>query len=103
MIGLLNVASLILGVIALGLPIVSLFQEKKEGKKKRKMLSFISFSACTTAIYFQLFYSYFLVNIGDWTALMDIMGTQVFVAGTLLIVTIILNIISFLVFHANFK
>ena len=63
----LNVGSLILGLIAWGMPI-------------RDMV--------------QYFYIDYLVKIEDWTALMDTSYAVAFVSLILLMVTIILNVIS---------
>lgn len=91
MIGLLNVGSIVLGLIALILPVVELMRFNKTDQKN---LSVISLSACAISLFFQIFYNYHLVKIGDWSALMDTMGAVTFVAAVLLIVTIALNVIA---------
>lgn len=91
MIGLLNVGSIVLGLIALILPVVELMRFNKTDQKN---LSVISLSACSISLFFQIFYNYHLVKIGDWSALMDTMGAVTFVAAVLLIVTIALNVIA---------
>ncbi len=48
---------------------------------------------------FQVLYNYHLVQIADWSALMDITGAVAFLSGVLLIVTIILNAITMVVYH----
>lgn len=99
MAGLLNFGSLILGLIALTIPVVNFIQYKKQNNKKRGVLSFISISSCAVSLCFQILYCYYLVEIEDWSALMDISGSIAFVAMLLLIVTIILNPINLIVFR----
>lgn len=93
-IGLLNLGSLVLGIIAWIIPIINLLQYDKH----RNWIAFtiISISACSVSLYFQLFYNYHLVKIKDWSALMDTMSAVVFAATVLLIGTVILNIIAFI-------
>lgn len=94
MIGLLNLGSLVLGLIAWTLPIVHIMRYKKHDHRNGGTLSIMSISACATSLCLQIFYSYHLVKIGDWSALMDIMGAVALVSTVLLIVTITLNIIA---------
>lgn len=101
MITLFNFASLLFGLIAWILPIINIVNHKKLNNKNWANLSVISMGACATSIYFQLLYNNHLVNINDWTAIMDIIDSSVFLSSTLLIVTIILNIITLLM--NNFK
>lgn len=99
MIGWLNVASFVLGLIAWILPVGNLMRDKKHEISNWVALSIISLSACAISLFFQIFNSYNRVKMEDWTALMDIMGTKVFVAGVLLSVTIILNIVTLIVYR----
>lgn len=92
--GWLNVGSLILGLIAWILPIININNYKKRDKKNRTYLSILSMSACIISLWFQIIYNYHLVEIGDWSALMDTTGALVRVSGILVIITIILNIIN---------
>lgn len=102
-VGWLNVGSLILGLIALALPIVNLSREKKEGNKAWVILSVISLSACAISICFQTLYTSYLVNIQDWSALLDTQKTVAIVSGLLLIVTIILNVLTLVVYRDKAK
>lgn len=99
MINLLNSASLLLGLIAWILPMINIVNYKKLNNKNWATLSVISIGACATSIYFQLLYNNHLVNINDWSAIMDIIGFSVFLSSALLIVTIILNIITLFMYH----
>ena len=99
MIGLLNVASLILGLIAWVLPVISLMKYRRTHNQNWITLSILSLSACAISLCFQLFYSYHLVKIEDWAALMDTTGAVVFAATVLLLVTLLLNAITLFVFR----
>lgn len=99
MIGLLNLGSLVLGLIAWILPVVSLMRREKHDHRNWASLSIVSISACAISLCLQIFYSYHLVKIADWSALMDITGAVAFVSATLLIVTIILNAITLIVYR----
>ncbi|MGG3806254.1 hypothetical protein [Metabacillus fastidiosus] len=94
MFGWLNLASLVLGLIAWILPIVNLTREKKQENKNWVVLSIISISACSISLCFQIFYTYYKVTVEDWGALMDTMYAVALVSAILLIVTIILNAIT---------
>lgn len=99
MIGLLNIGSLVLGLLAWILPGVNLIQHNKTKNKNWVALSVISISACAIALSLQMFYSYHLVKVEDWSALMDTTGAVVFAATILLIVTIILNSITLIIYR----
>ncbi|EKN64638.1 hypothetical protein P9E76_00105 [Schinkia azotoformans] len=99
MIGWLNVVSLVLGLVAWILPVVNLMRYKKNAHNNWFVLSIMSISACAISLYFQIFYHYHLVKSKDWTALMDTMGAVVFAAEVLLIITIILNVITLIVYR----
>lgn len=88
---LLSLGSLLLGLIAWIVPFLVM---KKPGKDAVKNFSFIivSFSACVAALCLQLFEINHRVQIQDWSALMDTMGTLLWVAVILAVVTFILNI-----------
>ena len=57
-----------------------------------------SISACVIALYFQILYNNYLVRIEDWSALMDTSKSVVQLSFLLAIVTIVLNIISAIVY-----
>lgn len=100
MIGYLNLGSLILGLIALILPISNLLQYSKEDKPKNwYMLSMISISSCAISLGFQIFSTNNRVKDEDWSALMDTMGTVAFASAVLLSLTIILNVLTFIIYR----
>lgn len=95
--GLLNLGSLGLGLVAWILAIVNLINYQNKNKNNWTIRAILSLSACAIAIYFQMIYSNYLVKIEDWSALMDIAGAANFVAGVLLAVTILLNGVSLVI------
>lgn len=99
MIGLLNLGSLVLGLIAWVLPVVILMRSKQNGRKSWIAFSVLSLGACALSLCFQIFYSYHLVKIEDWSALMDTNGAVAFAAAVLLTITIILNAVSALIIY----
>ncbi|MDZ5253837.1 hypothetical protein [Clostridium sp. LIBA-8841] len=98
MITLLNPASLILGLIAWIIPVISIIQHKKHNNRNWGLLSIMSMIACATSLFFQIFYVNYLVKIEDWTAIMDTIGAVVFAGGTLLVITIVLNVITIFIY-----
>lgn len=84
----LNVGSLVFGLAAWTLPITGSFM--KDGKRSAYAIS--SLVACTIALCMQMVYSYHLVKIEDWSALMDTSGAVVFASAALVAVTILLNV-----------
>ncbi|MFS0690020.1 hypothetical protein AB1K89_12375 [Sporosarcina sp. 179-K 8C2 HS] len=99
MIGLLNVGSLVFGLIAWILPVVNLMGINKHWAA----LSIMSLSACAISLFFQIYYNYHLVQIEDWTALMDTMGAVVYAATVLLVVTLLLNVFTLIVYRRRIK
>lgn len=99
MISLLNIGSLILGLIAWILPIINLILYKNHNHKNWFAFSIMSLSACAISLCFQIFYNNHLVKIEDWSALSDITGAISFVSAVLLIVTITLNAIILLIYR----
>lgn len=95
--GWLNLGSLVLGLIAWILPVVNFGRYEKPNYWITR--SIISLSACAISLSFQIFYSHHLVKIEDWPALMDTMGAVAFVSAVLLVVTIMLNVITLIIYH----
>ncbi|MFL8938270.1 hypothetical protein ACKA06_15880 [Rossellomorea oryzaecorticis] len=93
----LNLGSLVLGLIAWVLPLITLVADKKENTPHRGMLSIISFSACGVSLCFQILYIYHKVTVEDWSALLDTMYAVASASVLLLAVTILLNLLSFIV------
>nr|WP_231607252.1 hypothetical protein [Fictibacillus sp. 18YEL24] len=94
MFGLLNVGSLVLGLIAWILPVVNLL---RKNSNSWMTLSMISICACAISLCFQIFYTYHKVTIEDWSALLDTMYTTAFASAVLLLITIVLNVMTLVV------
>lgn len=99
MIGLLNIGSLVLGLIAWILPAANLIRNKSENQGNRLMIGLVSMTACVIALFFQIFYNYHLVKIEDWSALMDTTGGVVVAATVLIFVTIVLNAVNLILYR----
>jgi len=96
---LLNLGSLLLGLVAWLLPLISLAINNKAKNKRWATLSIASVSACATSVCMQLFYNDYLVKINDWSALMDTSYAVACVSLLLVVVTITLNAITVLVYR----
>lgn len=94
MISFLMLGSLILGFIAWILPIMKFNRIKNMNWAVRSILSI---SACAISLSFQIIYNNHIVQLGDWSALMDTTGTSTSLSIVLLVVTIILNAINMIV------
>ncbi len=93
----LNIGSFLLGIVAWSLPIVYVFKGNKHNHGIA--LTTLSMTACAISLCFQILNFHHLVNIGDWTAIMDISGGIVLAAAVLLIVTILLNGMALMVYR----
>jgi cytochrome c oxidase subunit 4 len=91
----LNLGSLVLGLIAWILPIVNLAKLNKVENKNWYAYSLLSVAACAISIFMQILYQNHLVNIEDWSAIMDTSHGVAFVSSVLLAVTLVLNMITF--------
>lgn len=99
MIGLLNVGSLVLGLVAWILPIINLIKIKNSNNNYWALMSIMSLGACATSLLFQINYNKHLVVIEDWSALMDTINAVVYVSTFLLLTTILLNGIVFVIYN----
>ncbi|MEK3937238.1 hypothetical protein MKY41_18175 [Sporosarcina sp. FSL W7-1349] len=97
--GMLNFASITLGLIAWILPIVYLKRMDRPGHRKWVILSVISMGACSISFAFQIIYTHHLVKKEDWSSLLDTMGAVGTAAIILLLVTIGLNGLAMLGYY----
>ena len=93
MIGLLNLGSLILGLIAWIVPVISLMRIKKGNNQNYLALSAISFSSCAISLSLQSFNISHMKKMEDWAALMDTTDALAVLSTVLITGTIILNIV----------
>ena len=81
--------SLGLGLVSWMLPIVYLFV-----KKRRDFFTCSSLTCVVFSLYFQLREVARLTDQGDWSSIEDTIHAVVFVAGVLIFLTLILNILA---------
>lgn len=91
----LNLGSFLLGLIAWIVPILAIKRPGRVTVKNCLRYIIVSFSACAAALCLQLFEINHRVQIQDWSALMDTVGTLIWVAVILAVMTLILNLIAF--------
>ena len=84
-----SVVSLGLGLVSWMLPIVYLFV-----KKRRDFFTCGSLTCVVFSLYFQLREVARLTDQGDWSSIEDTIHAVVFVAGVLIFLTLILNILA---------
>lgn len=97
MIGLLNIGSLTLGLVAWILPVINIMLVRRKKHWQWGTLMFLSLSACAIAIWFQQNYTNYLVTIQDLSALLDTTEASTRVSGVLLFVTLLLNFITYVI------
>lgn len=93
--GWLNIGSILFGLIAVAIPAINIMRKEKVEIKKLGIFSSVSIGACSTSLCMQILYTNYLVNIEDFTAMMDLFGTVASFSVILLIITIVLNFITY--------
>ena len=93
----LNLGSLLLGLVAWFLPIISLARRKKTKNQNWIVYSMSSVSVCAISLYMKILYQSHLANIGDWAAISYILTSLVFVSSVLLVTTLVLNSIALVI------
>jgi hypothetical protein len=99
--GLLNLGSLLLGLIAWILPVVNLAKYDKANHRNWVVFSVASVSACAISLCMQICYGNYLVRREDWSALMDTSNAVALVSAILLVVTIVLNAITLVIYNGR--
>ena len=88
------IGSLVLGLIIWIMISINIGRYKRNYNRNWASYSIISISACVIAISFQLIHTNYMVNIEDWSGLMDTIGTSTLLSLVLLVVTLVLNVVS---------
>jgi cytochrome c oxidase subunit 4 len=101
--GLFNLGSLLLGIVALVLPFINFFTRDKTANQKKTVVIASSIGACAMSLFFQLIYQRHLVDIEDWSALMDTSGAVVFVSAVLLTIVFALNLAFIVSYSKNYR
>lgn len=92
--GWLNLGSLVLGIIALALPVFAMAKRMKG--IKAGVCIWMSMGICLLAIIFQMAYGNHLIEIGDWSALMDTSQATFSLSAKLALFTALLDMAAFL-------
>lgn len=103
MVAWLNVGSLILGLIAWIVPVINIMLSRRKKDWHWGTLASMSLSACAVAIWFQKAYTNHLVHIEDYSALLDTTQASTSVSGVLLFVTLLLNLLAYVVYRKKAK
>lgn len=88
----LNLGSFLLGIAAIAFAIAGIVRKSKA--KQPCLYTILSLFACLLSIYYQMLYGNHLVQIGDFTAIMDTAHAVVMLSGVLLLLTVILNFVA---------
>ena len=88
----LNILSLIMGLLAWGLPISVLIRRQTN----KHLAAVLSFAACSIALLGQILYTNHLIQINDTIALLDTNDAVVFASRILIIGTIVLNVLPYI-------
>ncbi len=89
-----NLFSILLGLLALGIPLVGMGLFDRSQVKHRFGCSVLSFACCLAAVVFQLCEVHRRVGLQDWSALEDTISVLVTPSAVLSIVVVILNLIA---------
>lgn len=101
MIDFLNIASVVLALVGMTLPVINIMLSRRNKKRNWGTLSFLSLSSSAISIWLLYVYLNDKVTIEDWAALMDTMPSILRVWGIVLFVTILLNAITYFMNRNN--
>ena len=97
----LNLVSLILGIISWVAPAIAIKKYNSSKSENYRKFYIISFSSCLASLSIHFFEINRLVQIQDWSSLMDITGTLKWLALILSAITILLNTVVYLLYKKN--
>lgn len=95
------ISSLIIGFIALILPVNNLIKMDRLKIKKIVVYNVLSFTACSISMFFQIIYNNYLVRLRDWTSIMDTNFVSTLASLVLLVSTIVLNFIVLFIYRSK--
>ena len=96
-----NWGSLLFGIVAWLLPLINLGVCNKVKNKNWVVLSIVSVSFCAIAVYLQLCFSAYLVDMQRWALLEDFSPANAHLSLLLIVVTIVLNVITLVVYRKS--
>lgn len=91
--GMLNLGSIILGLVGWAIPVLQLRCMVRGKNGMGRCTHILSMGACGLAIWLQICYDEHLVNIGDWSALMDTIAAVRMISIFLLVSTVLVNLL----------
>lgn len=91
---LLNLGSLVCGLVGWIVPFLGLRKGKLDSQVRRGWAAVASLSLCGLALWMQLWYQQHLADIEDWSAIMDTAGAVTKVSAFLLGTTVLLNLFT---------
>ena len=91
---LLNLGSVILGLLAWVLPWMPVKGKILSAIRRRGLHQWVSFTCCALALWLQLCYQWHLADIGDWSALGDTAGAVMKVSAFLVLTTAADNLLA---------
>ena len=92
--GWLNLDSVALGLAGWIAPWLAFAGKGRSGPGRRGLWHIVSLGCCALALWFQLCYQRHLVDIQDWSALMDTSGAVAGISAFLLISTLLDNLLA---------
>lgn len=98
-----SIASIILAILALSLPIISVHLMNHNKNCNHILLTLFSVSSCSASIFIQILYFNYLVKSEDWSSLLDTSGAITVISFIFLITTIILNFFSLTLYSKSNK
>jgi cytochrome c oxidase subunit 4 len=98
-----NLISIILGFVALLLPLLILAQYSNINHFRYAIITVLSFLCCASSICTQLFYTSYLVGIKDWAALSDTSYYTALISAWLVSITFVVNIVVLIVYFGKNK
>ncbi|MCI9352513.1 MAG: hypothetical protein HFF58_04580 [Lawsonibacter sp.] len=92
--GMLNLGSILLGLAGWAIPIIQIGRLLKEKRGFGRYTHILSMGACALAIWCQIRYNEYLIDIEDWGAIVDTIDAVRKVALFLLVTTLVVNLVT---------
>lgn len=101
--GLLNIGSIVLGLVACVFPVINLIRYNTSNNQYWFVFTLMSIISSMISLFMQIIYINHLINIKDWTAIMDTINVVAFASALLLVATIVLNGVTCFAYIGNRK
>lgn len=96
-----NITSVLLGLVAWILPVINIMLARRKKTWNWGTLAAISLGSCATSIWLLNYYTYHKVSIEDLAAVLDTTNAIMQVTAVLLIGTLILNLVTYIIYRKN--